>query len=110
MSVTGQDIDNLTSRLERIVKAYKTLDDACDEAHRVGTLKEEGLLYEAIWRMFETMLSELETEMKCADWLNWFIYDCDCGAKKMQVIPTSGKKPMTIATPRDLAKLILLEQ
>lgn len=110
MSVTGQDIDNLTSRLERIVKAYQMLDAACNTANEIGTLDPNGLLFEAIWRMFETLLSELETEMKCADWLNWFIYDCDCGKRKMQVIPTRGRKPETIATPRDLAKLILLEQ
>lgn len=110
MKASGQDIDNFTLRLERIVKAYQTLSAVCDEANKLGTLNEDGKLFDAIWRMFDTLLSELETEMKCADWLNWFIYDCDCGKKKMQVIPASGKRPMAIATPRDLAKLILLEQ
>lgn len=90
------------SKINRIVKAYKRLDEACDKADECGTLATSGKLFEAIWNAFEEMLRMIDHE----GWIAWYIYDNDCGAKGYTA-SNGKKKTKPINKSRDLAKLIV---
>lgn len=59
------------------------------------------------WTIFSKYI-EL-TEQKIGDdfsWLNWFIYDNDCGKKAFEAKASSWKVRRKIRTAKDLARLI----
>lgn len=101
------------SRLERIatwersadeiVGHYKRLSAACDAAIQAGAHDINGPLHDAIWRAFSGMLAQIDVH----DWLNWFIYENDCGAKAMEAKGCGKPGPTPIKTTRQLARLIV---
>lgn len=90
-----QRIKKWTAYIEKVVALYQKLDAACRRAQRAGALDIDGPLHEAIWHAFEGAL-ELSTE---SAWLNWYIWDNDCGEHGF----------MDICTPADLAEVIVDE-
>ena len=91
------------SIVDGIVTDYKRLDNACDAAMKAGAMDVNGPLYEAIWRSFQGMLERIDED----GWINWFIYDNDCG-KKQRKVKGCEKRGMTpIKTSRHLARLIV---
>jgi hypothetical protein len=96
-------IDRWQSIVDGIVADYRRLDNACDSALKAGAMDANGPLYEAIWRSFQGMLERIDED----GWINWFIYDNDCG-KKQREAKGCGKRGMTpIKTSRHLARLIV---
>ena len=96
-------IDLWQSIVDGIVTDYRRLDNACDAAMKAGAMDANGPLYEAIWRSFQGMLERIDVD----GWINWFIYENDCGKKAMQA-KGCGKRGMTpIKTTRHLARLIV---
>jgi hypothetical protein len=96
-------IDLWQSIINGIVADYRRLDNACDSALKAGAMDANGPLYEAIWRSFQGMLERIDED----GWINWFIYDNDCG-KKQREAKGYGKRGMTpIKTTRHLARLIV---
>lgn len=96
-------IDLWQTIVDGIVTDYRRLDNACDAAMKAGAMDVNGPLYEAIWRSVQGMLERIDED----GWINWFIYENDCGKKAMQA-KGFGKRGMTpIKTTRHLAILIV---
>lgn len=89
--------------IDMIVSDYKRLDEACDTAIEAGALNCSGPLFDAIWRAFEDMLKLVDHE----GWINWFIYENDCGAKGMNASSYEKIKMKPIKTTRHLAQIIV---
>lgn len=94
-------IARLVGKIDKIVGAYKQLREASDLARAAGCLDVEGKLDMAIWKMFDVLLDEVD---QC-DWLEWYIYDNDCGEDAMEAGFDDDVHP--IRNSRDLAKLII---
>lgn len=88
-------------KINQVVKVFKTLSAACDKAHAAGCLEPEGNLDKVIWTSFESLVDTVD----CGGWISWFIWDNQCGKKKLPAAVNSSElKP--IRTVKDLAKLI----
>lgn len=96
-----QRIDKWEKKIKQVVSNYNNLTSCCSAAEEVGTLDPEGKLFTSIWSTFDSMLSIVDRQ----DWISWYIFDNDCGAKKME----AGHEDVLneITTPRKLAKLIV---
>jgi hypothetical protein len=100
--MTNQEqINEWEDKVKRIVADYKDLNERCDIANDAGVLDMEGLFYHSIWATFDGMLKMVNS----SDWISWYIFDNDCGTKKMQA--GYDGKLSKITTPRQLAKLIV---
>lgn len=88
-------------KIDKIVGAYKQLSAVCNEASAIGCLDMDGKLHTAIWKSFDVMMDHIDQQ----EWLEWYIYDNDCGAAKME----AGYDGVVTAikNSRDLAKLIV---
>ena len=94
-------IKQWTAKIDKIVGNYKELSAACDVAHDAGCLDIDGQLHTAIWKSFDVLMDCVEQQ----EWLEWYIYDNDCGAAKMEA--GFDEVLNTIKNSRDLAKLIV---
>ena len=94
-------IKKWTAKIDKIVGNYKQLSAACDVAHDAGCLDIDGQLHTAIWKSFDVLMDCVEQQQ----WLEWYIYDNDCGAAKMEA--GFDEVLNTIKNSRDLAKLIV---
>jgi 23S rRNA pseudoU1915 N3-methylase RlmH len=97
-------INQWEKKIKQIVGNYKRLSAACDEANEAGCLDTDGKLHTAIWLSFDLMMVHIDQQ----EWLEWYIYDNDCGSKKMEAGYDS--KLSKITTPRQLAKLIVEDE
>jgi len=88
-------------KIEKIVSDYKKLNASCDACFDAGVLDIDGNLYTAIWAIFDTMVDMVDE----FEWIEWYVFENDCGAKKMQA--GHDGKLSKITTPRQLAKLIV---
>jgi hypothetical protein len=96
-------IDLWQSIVDGIVTDYRRLDNACSAALAAGAMDPNGPLYDAIWRSFQGILERIDD----AGWINWFIYENECG-QKARKSKGRGKRGMTpIKTTRQLARLIV---
>jgi hypothetical protein len=97
-------IKKWTAKIDKIVGNYKELSAACDVAHDAGCLDIDGQLHTAIWKSFDVLMDCVEQQ----EWLEWYIYDNDCGAAKMEA--GFGDVVNPIKNSRDLAKLIVEDE
>jgi len=97
-------INEWEKKIEQIVSSYKNLSKRCDAADEAGTLNAEGNLFHAIWHLFDTMLRMVDQH----DWISWYLFENDCGAKKMEA--GHDGKLSKITTPRKLAELIVEDE
>jgi hypothetical protein len=97
-------IKQWTAKIDKIVGNYKDLSAACDVAHDAGCLDADGKLFTAIWVTFDVLMDHIDQQ----EWLEWYIYDNDCGAEKKEA--GYGKLVRRIKTARDLAKLIVEDE
>ncbi len=67
----------------------------------VEAIPSDGQLHTAIWKSFDVLMDCVEQQ----EWLEWYIYDNDCGAAKMKAGFNEVVNP--IKNSRDLAKLIV---
>lgn len=59
------------------------------------------------WRTFDAYLLAISREIGDRDnWLTWFVYENDCGRKKMEAKAAAWPALRPITTPRALALLI----
>ena len=91
-----------TNRIARIVADYKRLAAACDAAEKAGAMHPEGPLHEAIWKSHSLLLAQCDF----AGWVSWFIFDNECGKKKLAASVRKGSMTI-IRTPAQLAKLLV---
>jgi len=94
-------IEQWTKKIEKIVFNYKDLSKWCDAADSAGVLNCSGPLFHAIWSAFESMLQMVDRH----DWISWYLFENDCGAKKMEA--GHDGKVSKITTSRQLAKIIV---
>jgi hypothetical protein len=83
------------------VEHYNRLSKAADAATEAGCLVEEGALYKAMWKAFEALLDVIDKD----GWIQWFIYDNDCGANGYFAVGGKGKRKIT--TLKQLADLLV---
>lgn len=86
-------------QLKTIIKRYEELDAATAKVIDVGCMDPDGPLYNAIWRMFDDMLSIIDPH----SWISWYIFDnamgancleAECGSKMIKV--TNLKKLLSV--------------
>jgi hypothetical protein len=94
-------IDEWEAKIERIVKDYKNLTACCDAASDAGVLNTDGKLFDAICKAHDGLLTIIDE----FDWITWYLYENECGAREME----SGYdgELSKITTPRQLAQLIV---
>ena len=97
-------IKKWTAKIDKIVGAYKNLSAACADAHHAGCLDVDGKLQTAIWKSFDVLMDHIDQQ----EWLEWYIYDNDCGAAEREA--GFDEVVNTIKTSRDLAKLIVEDE
>lgn len=62
---------------------------------------------EAIWKQFDCLVEFAEKAIGDEHgWLNWFIWDNECGEKGLGAHLSSGKKKKNVRTVNDLVFLI----
>ena len=83
------------------VEHYNRLSKAADAATEAGCLVEEGALYKAMWNAFDALLDVIDED----GWIQWFIYDNDCGANGY--LAAIGKKKHKITTLKELANFLV---
>jgi hypothetical protein len=83
------------------VEHYNNLSKAADAATEAGCLVEEGALYKAMWNAFDALLDVIDED----GWIQWFIYDNDCGANGYFAV--GGKSKRKITTLKQLAELLV---
>lgn len=96
-----QRINEWDEKIKKIVSTYNNLNEKCSAAENAGTLDPEGKLFIAIWAVFDEMLSIIDQR----DWISWYVFDNDCGAKRMEA--GHGDVLSEITTPKKLARLIV---
>jgi len=94
-------INEWEDKIKRIVKDYKNLTACCNACFDAGVLDIDGNFYSAIWKTHDGLLEMIDK----FDWLSWYLYENDCGAKKMEA--GHDNKLSKITTPKQLAKLIV---
>jgi hypothetical protein len=95
-------INEWEEKIKRIVKDYKNLTACCDACFDAGVLDINGNLYTAIWKTHDGLLDMIIDKF---DWISWYLYENECGAKKMEA--GHDGKLSKITTPKQLAKLIV---
>ena len=96
-----QKITHWENKINEIVEDYQALTAACNAAEKAGCLDPNGPLFTALWNVFGNLLRRADYD----GWVNWHIYDNDCGKKAREVIIDGT--PRKIRTPRQLAELIV---
>jgi len=99
--INKERIDEWEEKIKEIICKYLDLSEKCSAAEAAGVLDPEGKLFTSIWSTFDAMLEIIDPN----DWISWYIFDNDCGKKKMEA--GHGDVLNEITTPRQLAKLIV---
>ena len=99
--------EELIKKIDKIIDLYLKLIEATDRANEVGCLDIGGPLFDAVFHMFEGMLVLLEEHLDCSDWLNWYIYENNCGERQMEAKSANMKECKKICNTKDLVELIL---
>ena len=95
-------IDHWQRIIDDVLAVYERLNKSCDAAIAAGAMDINGPLYDAIWRGFSRMLRHIDYD----GLVEWFIWENDCGRKRLTAKCAGMKKETAISTPRGLAKLI----
>jgi hypothetical protein len=91
-------------QLNKLLKEYKELDEACEAARKAGCLEIEGRLQNAIWSSIETVISFFDPQ----GWIMWYILDNEYGTKGYDAGYKGNMKP--IKTTEDLFWVLYAEE
>lgn len=99
-----------TTERTRLITAVAQRRDALSQAFAplIAIFRNHDFpLWEEAWKTFDAYLEKVAAEIGDRDgWLHWFIYENDCGRKKMQARAAAWSDLRPIATPRALACLL----
>jgi hypothetical protein len=101
--------EELTKTLDTIISLYQNLESAFDTSYRLGFVQIDGPFGNTIWQTFEGLLLVIEKQFD-TDWIEWYIYENNCGEKKMKAKSSNMKDVKEICNTKDLAQLILNEE
>ena len=101
--MSDQDCDYWSRVVETLVSKYKALNKACEAASKSGTLDPNGPLFEAIWSSFDSMLTLVDSD----GWIAWYIYDNECGKKKLKASTGKNKPLLKIDTNSKLVNFLV---
>ena len=101
--MSDQDCDYWSQVVETLVSKYKALNKACEAASKSGTLDPNGPLFEAIWSSFDSMLTLVDSD----GWIAWYIYDNECGKKKLKASTGKNKPLLKIDTNSKLVNFLV---
>ena len=92
-------------RIETLVDTYCKLEGAFDSLNTSIGLDPNSLLFNASWKAFHLALNATaELIGDKFEWLDWYIYENQCGTKGLEAGPKDGTKP--INNPEDLLWVI----
>lgn len=97
----------ITQEIEFVCKVVADLDDAYDAMHKAVGCDIGSPLWTAIFATQEALINQ--TAKLIGDdweWLNWYIYENESGARGFEASPGSGKPMRKIKTAAHLARLI----
>lgn len=67
----------------------------------------ESKVESVVWQLFEAYTKEIMEKVgDQSNWLYWYIYDNDCGKRKLEVAVSTWSKPKKIKSLNDLAMII----
>jgi hypothetical protein len=67
----------------------------------------DGPLWNSVWAMFDDVTKLTEREIGDSfGWVSWFVWDNDCGNKRLEAKASAWKARRKIRTVKDLVKLI----
>lgn len=92
--------------IERLIDSYKKLDTAFEGIFKIfGDGVIESILWENVYKSFDSHINLVkEVVGDDYDWIEWYIYDNDCGEKKLEAGYSPNLKP--IQSLDDLLDLI----
>ena len=90
-------------QLQTIIKRYEELDAATAKVIYVRCMDPDGPLYNAIWRMFDDILSIIDPH----GWVSWYIFDNAMGVNGCSA--EAGSKMIKVTNLKQLLSLINYE-
>jgi hypothetical protein len=104
---------NALTKAERItlltewLLEYKKVESTCNSIEMLFGKNSDGDVQARFWQLFEsyTKLVAIQVGDDYA-WLNWFIWENDCGKNAMEAKAASWKKARKIRTVKDLEAII----
>lgn len=104
---------NALTKAERItlltewLLEYEKVESTCDLIAALFGKSQEGHIQDRFRQLFESYTKLVAIQV--GDdyvWLNWFIWENDCGKNAMEARASSWKKPRKIRTVKDLEAII----
>ena len=93
MKITAEQIDD-------IVTAYIELKDVFEAAEKIGCIDINGKLFEKAWRLYDRTAKPFDSD----GWIDWYIWDNDCGAKGHEC--TIKGKTINVTNTTQLAEIM----
>ena len=95
----AQKVREVVHLHDTLMESYKTLEAA------LGVSLIQSKIWSATWQMFDLMLAAVAGQIGDeSEWLSWYVYENDCGARGMEAGYDGRMKP--IRTAVDLVRLV----
>jgi len=86
---------------------YKKVESTNDSIEMLFGKNPDGNVQTRFWQLFESYTKLVAIQVgDDFKWLEWFLYDNDCGKKAMEARASSWKKHRKIRTVKDLEAII----
>lgn len=96
--------------LKECLKEFKLVQESCDAIEALFGKDHEGRIQTHLYGLFESYSRLVSIQVGDDNkWLDWFIWDNDCGKKAMEANAPSWKKARKIRTVKDLEAIISAE-
>lgn len=93
--------------LEECLKEFKQVQASCAAIEALFGKDHEGRIQTHLYGLFESYSRLVSIQVGDDNkWLDWFIWDNDCGKKAMKAKDSSWKKARKIRTVKDLEAII----
>lgn len=105
--MTKKDVE---SKLEKCITHYKKISEIFDNFEKFVGVSMESPLFLAVFNTFELYVDELKVSINDPfDWINWYIYDNECGKNEHEAKASNWKKAKKIKNVKDLADIIMAD-
>lgn len=101
----------IVKKLDECVKIYEELSAVEDKVAEIfGTSVFDSKLFECMFTVFDKYIEELKTTVgDNGDWINWYIYETNCGKGTYSARAGNWKKDRVINSTSKLADLIIID-
>ena len=99
--------DEKVGHIENLVKNYKDMEKQFDAIDELFGNSYESALGNAVWCAFDSYTNSVAALIgDKADWLEWFIFDADCGNNPLEA--SLGDIKILADSPEKLLEIIAL--